>query len=152
VLLPTDMALGSDWASEIQKKLSEVDLVIGVVTSDPESRSVFFELGLATAFARQILLIRTPEAAPITFAAHRSLVLRIDLDNRDAMDFALDQILSAPDRSPSRSLAIQEQSAGLGDKSDDLSLLWAARLPQVTDLRWNRSWRMLCDPPERMLS
>jgi TIR domain len=120
VLIPTDLAVGSDWVSRISKKLSQADLVIAVVTSDPQSRSVFFDLGLAAAFGRRIMLITTLEAEPISFPLHRSVVLRIDLENREAIDFALDQILLAPDRTQLRSHTSHRQFRGMGSKSDDL--------------------------------
>jgi hypothetical protein len=75
---------------------------------------------LAAAFDRRIMLITTLEAEPISFPLHRSVVLRIDLENREAIDFALDQILLAPDRPQLRNHTSHRQFRGLGSKSDDL--------------------------------
>jgi hypothetical protein len=120
VLVPHDLAVGTDWASEIQKQLSQADLVIGVLTSERQSPWVLFELGQASALGRRIVLITSPNADPIPFALHQFLVLRIDLDNQEAMAFALDQLLSAPDL-PRRGPAPQSTPlAGLGTKADDL--------------------------------
>jgi hypothetical protein len=119
-LVPHDLAVGTDWASEIQKQLSQADLVIGVLTSERQSPWVLFELGQASALGRRIVLITSPNADPIPFALHQFLVLRIDLDNQEAMAFALDQLLSAPDL-PGRGPAPQATPlAGLGTKADDL--------------------------------
>lgn len=120
VLVPHDLAVGTDWASEIQKQLSQADLVIGVLTSERQSPWVLFELGQASALGRRIVLITSPNADPIPFALHQVLVLRIDLDNQEAIGFALDQLLSAPNR-PKRTPAPQSTPfVGLGTKADDL--------------------------------
>jgi len=120
VLVPHDLAVGTDWASEIQKQLSQADLVIGVLTSERQSPWVLFELGQASALGRRIVLITSPNADPIPFALHQFIVLRIDLDNQEAIGFALDQLLSAPDR-PKRSPTPQSTPfVGLGTKADDL--------------------------------
>jgi len=120
VLVPHDLALGSDWASEIQKQLSQAGLVIGVLTSERQSPWVLFELGQASVLGCQIILITPPKADHFPFALHQFLVLRIELDNEEAIGFALDQLLSAPDR-PKRGPAQQSTPlAGLGTKADHL--------------------------------
>lgn len=120
VLVPHDLAVGTDWASEIQKQLSQADLVIGVLTSERQSPWVLFELGQASALGRRILLITPPEADPIPFALHQLLVLRTDLDNQEAIGFALDQLLSAPERAKKSPTPQSTPLAGLGTKADDL--------------------------------
>jgi hypothetical protein len=121
VLVPHDLAAGSDWASESQKQLSQADLVIGVLTSERESAWVLFELGQASALRRRIVLITSPKSEPIPFAPQQFLVLRIDLNNRDAIGFALDQILSAPDQQGRKGPARQPKPlTGLGSKADEL--------------------------------
>lgn len=120
VLVPHDLAVGTDWASEIQKQLSKADLVIGVLTSERQSPWVLFELGQASALGRRIVLITSPNADPIPFALHQFLVLRIDLDNQEAIGFALDQLLSAPDQPRRDPVPQSARLAGLGTKADDL--------------------------------
>jgi len=121
VLVPHDLSPGSDWASEIQKQLSQADLVIGVLTSERQAPWVLFELGQASALGRRIVLITSPKSDPIPFALHQLLVLRIDLDNQDAIGFALDQLLSAPDHQSKRSPASERKPlAGFGAKADIL--------------------------------
>lgn len=120
VLVPHDLAVGADWASEIQNQLSRADLVIGVLTSDRQSPWVLFELGQASALGRRIVLITSPKADPIPFSLHQFLVLRTDLDNADAIGFALDQVLSAPEPSKRERSTEAKSLLGLGTKSDDL--------------------------------
>jgi hypothetical protein len=123
VLVPHDLAIGTDWASEIQKQISQADLVVGVLTSERQSPWVLFELGQASALGRRIVLITPPNADPIPFSLHQFLVLRIDLDNGGAISFALDQILSAPEPRLRESTRHPEAFAGLGGKVDDLLVI-----------------------------
>jgi hypothetical protein len=90
VLVPQDLMVGADWASEIQKELSRADLVVGVLPSERQSPWVLFELGQASALGRRIVLITSPKAEPIPFSLHQFVVLRIDLTNIEAIGFALD--------------------------------------------------------------
>lgn len=118
VLIPHDLSVGADWASEIQKQLAQADLVIGVLTSDRQSPWVLFELGQASALGRRIVLITSPKADLIPFSLHQFLVLRIDLDNADAIDFALNQLLSAPEPSQKQHSKRPKSLVGLGAKTD----------------------------------
>lgn len=120
MLVPHDLAVGTDWASEIQKQLARVDLVIGVLASDQQSPWVLFELGQASALGRRIVLITSPKSDPLPFALHQVLVLRIDLDNAEAIGFALDQVLSAPEPPAPGSSARSRTLPALGQTADDL--------------------------------
>lgn len=126
VLVPHDLAIGTDWASEIQKQISQADLVVGVLTAERQSPWVLFELGQASALGRRIVLITPLTADPIPFSLHQFLVLRIDLDNSDAISFALDQILSAPGHVNKDAAKQPEVFTGLGGSVDYL----LARLDQ----------------------
>ena len=99
-LIPEELSLGTDLASETQRQLAQADLVIGVLPIGRQSPWVLFELGQAFALGRRILLIASPKSEGIPFALQRLLVLRIEPNNREAIDFALDQILSAPPEKP----------------------------------------------------
>lgn len=120
VLVPHDLAVGTDWASEIQKQILMADLVIGVLTSERQSPWVLFELGQASALGRQIVLITSPKSDPIPFSLHQFIVLRIDLDNEDAIGFALDQLIAAPERSQKDRTFQSKALTGLGIKADEL--------------------------------
>lgn len=120
MLVPQELSAGTDWASEIKKQLSLADLVIGVFPSERQSPWVLFELGQASALGRRILLITSPDSDPVPFALQEFLVLRTDLENREAIDFALDQVLSAPRRRQPRDAPRLRDLPGLGDKADAL--------------------------------
>ena len=118
MLVPQELSAGTDWASEIKKQLSLADLVIGVLTSDRQSPWVLFELGQASALGRRILLLTAPDSELVPFALHQFLVLRTSLDNREAIDFALEQVLSAPRPSEKREPPRRRELAGLGSRAD----------------------------------
>jgi hypothetical protein len=119
VLVPQELTVGADWASEIQKQLARADLVIGVLPAERHSPWVLFELGQASALGRRIVLIISPKAEPIPFSLHQFVVLRIDVTNTEAIEFALDQLMSAPE--PAKERRTQPKSThGLGSKADGL--------------------------------
>lgn len=119
VLVPSDLELGVDWAFEVQKQISRADFVVGIITEDQSSSWVLFELGQASAFGRRIVLIVSPKAPPIPFTLHQFLVLRTEIDNADAIGFALDQILSAPVNSIRERSSSRTAIARLGTKTDE---------------------------------
>lgn len=120
VLVPQDLTVGSDRADEVQAQIAQVSLVIGVLSGKDSSQWVLFELGLAAALGRRILLISPPDAEPIPFSPRHMLVLRVAPDNEEAIGFALDQILSAPDRKIEDKSLRRNASPGLGEKADEL--------------------------------
>ena len=95
-LIPQELAAGTDWASELQRELVQADLVVGILPTGRQSAWVLFELGQAWALGRRIVVIAPPGSEPVPSTLQRLLVLRIAPDNRQAIDFALDQLLSAP--------------------------------------------------------
>jgi hypothetical protein len=119
-LVPTDLPPGGSWHSEIQLQLTEADLVIGVMPKGKRSSWVLFELGQAWALGRRILLIASPKATDIPFDFERFLVLRTEPDNREAIDFALDQLVTAPVSSPKTIEKHTFQGKELGAEADRL--------------------------------
>ena len=124
VAVPGDLYSGANWSEWISKKLVDVDLVIGVLTSERRSQWVLFELGQAAALGRQIVLIAPPKTET---PSHLTgfLIIRAGLKNRDAINFALDQILASPERSVTRSPVAVPPRPALGSDAD----------PIITDLR-----------------
>jgi hypothetical protein len=126
-LIPQELFAGSDWASEIQRQLLEADLVVGILPRGKQSPWVLFELGQAWALGRRILLIASPKADAVPYNLQRFLILRTEPDNREAIDFALDQLLSSPADSPRISERKSFQSVGMGPDAD----VFLARLDQA---------------------
>jgi hypothetical protein len=118
-LIPQELSAGTDWASELQRQLHQADLVIGVLPTGRQSPWMLFELGQAWALGRRILVIAPPGSDPVPPSTlQRLLVLRIAPDNREAIDFALDQLLLAPPERHSKEIRRPFRSWGLGDLAD----------------------------------
>jgi hypothetical protein len=98
--------------------LSKATLVIGVVTRDRRSEWTMFELGLAWSTGRRVLLFVHPAAkVQIPEGIKGMLVVRSSSNNREAIAFALDQLLAAPSQ---QSRTGQKEAPGhvLADKAD----------------------------------
>jgi hypothetical protein len=130
-LIPQELSAGTDWASELQRELTQADLVIGILPTGRQSAWVLFELGQAWALGRRILVIAPPGSEPVPLTLQRLLVLRITPNNRQAIDFALDQLLSAPPETVTKETRKPFQSIGLGAQAD-LLLARLDQLPQTS--------------------
>src|SRR5260370_28107449 len=117
-LIPQELSAGTDWAPELQRELAQADLVIGILPTGRQSAWVLFELGQAWALGRRILVIAPPGSEPVPLTLQRLLVLRIAPNNRQAIDFALDQLLSAPLETVTEDTRKPFQSLGLGAQVD----------------------------------
>ncbi|CAG9183879.1 toll/interleukin-1 receptor domain-containing protein [Cupriavidus pinatubonensis] len=120
VLVPQGLKVGSDWVEEVRAQITQSSLAIGVLSENDHSPWVFFELGIASALGCRILLISPPGTDPIPLSSQHVLVLRVAPDNEEAIGFALDQILSAPDRKTTDMSPQRRPSLGLGEKVDPL--------------------------------
>ncbi|TGQ80243.1 toll/interleukin-1 receptor domain-containing protein [Mesorhizobium sp. M8A.F.Ca.ET.207.01.1.1] len=97
VLVPDGLGEGADISAEINSLLARADLVIGVLTTERRSAWVLFELGMAWANKRRIMLIASSSKSDfIPSNLQRLLVIRSKVNNAEAIGFALDQLLAAP--------------------------------------------------------
>lgn len=119
VVVPQEMFPGSDWAEQIARDIGNVDLVIGVLTTERRSQWVLFELGQAAALNRQIILI-APANLLVPAPLRRFLVVRGSVRNREAIEFALDQLLASPERPTAQMPRLPETSRTLGSQADEI--------------------------------
>jgi hypothetical protein len=77
--------------------INHADLFVGVLGNGNSSANVLFELGCASALGKQILVI-VPEGYDIPSDIKDLLYIRTSLENREAIDFVLEQLLNAPKR------------------------------------------------------
>jgi hypothetical protein len=120
VLVPEDLASGFGWQTDLQQTIARAELVIGVLTKERRSQWVLFELGQAKALDRQIVLLAPPSIGSLPSTMHGLLVLRVNLGNRRAVDFALDQLLAAPPPLQQPPISGKAESGGLGPRVDQL--------------------------------
>lgn len=103
VKVPGDVPSGADLGTEISNILAGVDLVIGVLTRERRSEWVLFELGQAWAKGKRILLFAPPKNSHLPSTLRRFLTVRANPSNREAIEFAIDQLIAAPEVSVSPS-------------------------------------------------
>jgi hypothetical protein len=129
VLVPEDSASHTEVVSDVPPLMSQADLVIGVLTRERRSQWVLFELGQAVALGKQIVLFAPPGSDILPTDLRRFLTLRINLSNRAAIEFALDQVLAAPARASDDDrrrmeggsyLRKKDEGKGLGPQADKL--------------------------------
>lgn len=117
VVVPHDLRPGAELGVEIVNFMSAVDLVIGVLTRERRSEWLLFELGLAWGQGKRVVLFAPPNSAHIPTTLRRFLTVRANPSNREAVEFALDQLLAAPE--PVRiEVATRKETRPLGPTSE----------------------------------
>lgn len=108
-------------AQELTSYLDQADLVVGILSRERRSDWTLFELGAAWTIKRQILLVIPPGATLAPPAGLAGvLVVRANLSNIDAVAFAVDQLLVAPDAYSSPSS--QSRTPPVGDDVNVLEI------------------------------
>jgi hypothetical protein len=119
ILAPEVLRPGASWREQLQEVLERVDFVVGVLPSPSPSASVLFDLGHASALGKRIVLFVEPgsERLPATMAD--LLTIKTELNNRDALGFAIDQLIRAPKAPRQRAPLRPEASRALGSQVDE---------------------------------
>jgi hypothetical protein len=99
--------------------ISHADLVIAILATAVSSANVLFELGCASALGKQALVI-VPEGYEIPSDIKDLLYIRTSPDNREAINFALAQIINAPYQEKTNSLHLRDRSKPLGSLANNL--------------------------------
>ena len=109
---------GTSIMNEIETAISSADLVIAVI---PEqlSENVFFELGLAHAKKKRMLLIVSPNIKDVPSDLAGRLYFRAESSNREAIAFALDQLIASQKIKPARRDKVRQKRQALGDRVDE---------------------------------
>lgn len=122
IAVPNQLPIGSDWQDEIKSLIADVDLVIGVFTTASKSSFVLFELGQSWALDRQILLLVPPKYSSLPSGLERFLVVRALHTNREAINFALDQLIAAPTTAKRATTPNPSELRNLNNEADVLLL------------------------------
>ena len=86
---------GQSISEKISKLISQADLFIAVFDNELPNGNIFFELGLAVAQKKQIIIL-APSKFKLPSDLAGFLYLKIDADNIEALGFTVDQLLAAP--------------------------------------------------------
>ncbi len=127
VTLEDDATPGTSWVDSLHRCVTGADVVIGIMGGQRPNTNVFFELGVASALNKPTLLFIAPDY-PIDLIPPSGLpYLRMDLQNRDALLFGLQQVASLSSRDVGRRTAASVTTRPIGAFADQL----LARLPQA---------------------
>lgn len=109
-------------ARSITELIAECDLFIAVVDNIHSNENVYFELGYAVAVEKRILLIVAPEIKNLPDDIKGLLYIRAHVDDHEAINFALDQILVAPKakKKTSRRKLAEIRTIPIGKKANEL--------------------------------
>ena len=95
-ILPSEIiSYGQNISEKISEAISQSDLFLAVFDKSYESGNTFFELGIAAAQKKQIIILSPPNFE-IPSDLTGFLYLRADAENTEALGFTIDQLLEAP--------------------------------------------------------
>jgi nucleoside 2-deoxyribosyltransferase len=99
--------------------IRHADLVIAVLGKASLSGNVLFELGCASALGKKALVI-IPEGSEIPSDIKDLVSIRTTPNNREAVSFALEQILNSPASTLEQNTRLLDKSKPIGSIADDL--------------------------------
>ncbi|MBI5634957.1 MAG: hypothetical protein HZA15_15930 [Nitrospirae bacterium] len=103
--------------ANIEKAIQQADLIVAVVPAQM-SPNVFFELGIAHALHKPIILLVSPKYGQLPSDLAGTFYLRADSENREAIGFALDQCLSRIEKSVEQPTKATREGRPLGADAD----------------------------------
>jgi hypothetical protein len=99
--------------------ISNADLVIAVLGTATSSGNVLFELGCASALGKKTLVI-IPEGYEIPSDIKDLVYIRTPPNNLEAINFALEQVIHAPEPETNQKARLLDKTKPLGGLADDL--------------------------------
>lgn len=128
-----DVTPGATVITSVLDMIRRADLFIAVLTSDATAPrvardNVLIELGIAAGCGKQVLIFAPAKGDVLPTDLSGMLAVRTSLSNRDAIEFALDQVLAAPERRETHrheELGLKTDR-GLGGEADALMDRFAA--------------------------
>jgi hypothetical protein len=93
---------GQSISEKINKLISQSDIFIAVFDDPLENGNSLFELGIAVACKKQIIIL-TPPSFSLPSDLTGFLILKVSQDNFDALGFAIDQLLTVTHKKKKRS-------------------------------------------------
>ncbi len=112
------LGVGSSVSDLLLQSLGKADYVIAVI-GESENANVWYELGMASGMGKPVLLLTSDHGA-IPVAASGLTYLTADADNQGAIEFGLDQLLSAPKTRMARPPSVDRETHPIGASADRL--------------------------------
>jgi hypothetical protein len=120
----------------VEKALDAADFMIAVLDQPASSANVYFEVGLAYAQRKPLLVLVAPQARNLPSDVADLFHVRAQPTDREAIAFALDQVLAAKPQAARPSRAAIQQSKPLGDAADSLLKALHNVTPQTSERRF----------------
>ena len=73
------------------------DFFIGILQAGADNSRVYYEIGVANGTGSRTLIFASPSLKNSVTSIKGSLYLRVAMDNKEAMEFAIDQVINAPE-------------------------------------------------------
>ena len=108
------------WEQEVKDSIKASEFVVAVLSVGADNSNVYYEVGFAHGIGKRVLILASPEMKESTVGLKSSLYLRIDVSNKKAVEFALDQVLRAPEQDRNQIATESENNLPIGDLADDL--------------------------------
>jgi hypothetical protein len=102
------------------RAIAEADLFIALLHGTEPDPNVYMEIAYAQAFGKRVLILVPPELKSLPSYVMDMIHIRADPRNREAIGFALDQILAAPRPEKHRREEPSPEARAIGDRADML--------------------------------
>lgn len=100
--------------------ISRADFLIAILDPKQSNANVYFELGYAQARGKRHIILASPELGSIPSDITGLLCVRANPENREAISFALDQLIAAPKQTKQKSSQPIEVSKPIGQLAEHL--------------------------------
>ena len=118
---PDELNLPSYNLTEgMQKAMERADLVVAMVDSTKESNLVFYELGVAQALKKPVVVLLAKDASADTWVACGVPYLRFDPLEPTSLEFGIDQMLAVPHHGVKPRPRAEKQTHPIGQRADEL--------------------------------
>ena len=92
----SNLSLGKNLLNAIVSS----DFFIGVLQAGVDNSMVYYEIGIADGTGKRTLIFTSPSIKNSVKNIKGSLYMRVAMDNREGMEFAIDQVIKAPEIEP----------------------------------------------------
>ena len=114
----SELGAGLSVSDLLWQSLGRADYVIAVIGETPNA-SVWYELGMASGMGKPVLLLTSRHGA-MPIAASGLTYLTADADNQKAIEFGLEQLLSAPKTRIAPHSSAERETHPIGASADRL--------------------------------
>ena len=112
----SDLSLGKNLLNAIVSS----DFFIGVLQAGVDNSMVYYEIGIANGTGKRTLIFTSPSIKNSVKNIKGSLYMRVAMDNREGMEFAIDQVIKAPEIEPKVEQTEKPKNKPIGKIAKDL--------------------------------